>query len=127
MVIILIYNCCSGSIYEAVLGSNRYDGSEIGSVTVISTYSIVHSGYDSNTMDNDIAVIQVATISFTSECSHTVMTIYIILLILKQINCFLCISQIFICVIHPCCLRYASLFNTPCSVAISPVSNNCHS
>ena len=92
--LLLINNCCSGSSYQIVLGANRYDASESGSQMVASTYSIVHSAYNPNTIDNDIAVIRLPfTVGFTSEYCHTVMNMNIILLIIKQINCFLFTTQ----------------------------------
>ena len=97
----MIYNCCSGTNYQIVLGANRYDGSESGSQTVVSTTTIVHSQYDPNTVNNDISVVQLpSAISFTSEYCHTVINMYIILLIVKQINCFLLTAQTFIFVIY---------------------------
>jgi hypothetical protein len=82
--IILICNSCGGSSYQIVLGATRYDGSESGSQIVASTYSIVHSGYNVNFVDNDIAVVRLpVTIGFTGEYCYNVMNMNIILLILK--------------------------------------------
>nr|AGM32844.1 trypsin-like serine protease [Coptotermes formosanus] len=56
---------CAGSSYEIVLGANRYDGSESGSLVVTSTTTILHPDYDGN-LNNDIALIQLpSAISFT--------------------------------------------------------------
>jgi len=44
ILLIHVYNCYSGSTYQVVLGANRYDGTEVGSETVTTKTSIVHSG-----------------------------------------------------------------------------------
>jgi hypothetical protein len=82
-----IYTCCSGSSYQIVLGANRYDGSESGSLITQSTSSIVHSQYNPSTINNDIAVVRLPSpVSYTSEYCHFVTSTKIILLILQQIN-----------------------------------------
>jgi len=98
MVILLIYNCCSGNRYEVILGANRIYVSETGSLTVISSTSIVYPLWDSITINNDIAVVQLpSAVSYTCEYCHTVMNMYIILIIFRQIT-----AQAFICAIYQC-------------------------
>jgi hypothetical protein len=102
--ILLICNCCSGNSYHIVLGANRYDASEIGSLVLATTYSIVHSGYNTSTVDNDIALVRLPTpVTFSSEYCYTAMHMNIVSLFLKQINCFLFTAQTFICLTHLCC------------------------
>jgi hypothetical protein len=68
----IILNVCnhfSGSSYEVILGANRLDSNEAGSQTLVSRSSIVHSGYNSNTINNDIAVVELpSAVATTSEC-----------------------------------------------------------
>ena len=64
------------------LGANQINISESGSQLVVSATSIVHSQYDPNTANNDIAVIQLpSAITFDSEYCHILMNIKIIFLI----------------------------------------------
>ena len=101
IVLIHVYNYCSGSTYEVVLGANRYDGTEVGSETVTTRTSIVHSGCNSNKFENNKAVVQLSSaISFTSEYFLTVMNMSIILFTFKQINYYLFTAQTFICLTH---------------------------
>ena len=104
ILLIHVYNCCSGSTYQVVLCANRYDGTEVGSETVTTRTSIVHSGCNSSKFENSIAVLQLSyAISFTSENFHTVMNMSIILFNFKQRNCYLFTAQTFICLTHWYC------------------------
>jgi len=101
---LLIYNYFSGSSYRVVLGANRYDGTEIGSLTVLSSITIVHPRYNPITINNDIAVIQLpSAVPYTSEYCRMLMCINLILFIIKQTICFLFTAQTFICFTHLCC------------------------
>ena len=127
MVILLIYICCSGILYTVILGANRRDITENGALRVTAITTISHPQYNPNNLNNDIAVIQLPNpVVFTSEYCHILLNIKIILFVLKHVNC-LFTAQTFICLTHLCCQGFTSLLNTPCSVAISLVSNNCHS
>jgi hypothetical protein len=67
--ILNVYNYFSGNSYEVRLGANRLDSDEAGSQILTSRSSTVHSGYNSDTINNDIAVIQLPTaVTTTSEC-----------------------------------------------------------
>ncbi|XP_023726958.1 brachyurin-like, partial [Cryptotermes secundus] len=60
---------CAGNSYEVRLGATRLDIDEAGSQVLTSRTSIVHENYNSNTINNDIAVIQLPTaVTTTSEC-----------------------------------------------------------
>jgi hypothetical protein len=80
-----IYNGFSGSTYEVRLGANRIDTTESGSVVVTSRSSIVHSQYDSNTINNDIAVVRLpSAVSLTSKCYSIMINITVRFLSLKS-------------------------------------------
>jgi len=65
-----------------LLGANRLDILESGSQLVVSATSIVHSLYDPNTINNDIAVIYLpSAVTFDSEYCYILMKIKIIFLI----------------------------------------------
>jgi hypothetical protein len=68
-----IYNGFSGSTYEVRLGANRIDTTESGAVVVTSRSSIVHSQYNANTLNNDIAVIQLPSAVTLSSKYHSVL------------------------------------------------------
>jgi len=54
-----------------LLGANRIDMAESGLQIITSATTIVHSQYDANTINNDIAVIQLPlAITFNSEYCH---------------------------------------------------------
>jgi len=58
---------CIGTTYQVVLGANRYDGSESGSLIASSTFSIQHPQYDQN---NDIGVVRLdSPVNFTNYIS----------------------------------------------------------
>jgi len=51
---------CYGTSYQIVLGATRYDGSETGAVTVSSTTSTQHPGYDESILNNDLLIIRLS-------------------------------------------------------------------
>jgi hypothetical protein len=73
-----------------LLGANRIDIPDSGSQLILSATSIVHSQYDLNTINNDIAVIQLpSAITFNSEYCHLLMNIKIIFLVHEPLCCYL--------------------------------------
>jgi hypothetical protein len=86
-------NCFSGTVYEVMLGANRLDDvDENGAEAHLTTSSIVHSQYNADTINNDIAVVQLSSaISFSSEYCHILMNVNIVSLhsysLNQQVHC----------------------------------------
>ncbi|XP_049947933.1 brachyurin-like [Schistocerca serialis cubense] len=60
--VITAAHCVSGfSTWAVILGGIRRSGSESGRVTINTRSTTVHSGYNANTLNNDIAVIFLGT------------------------------------------------------------------
>ncbi|XP_069702007.1 brachyurin-like [Periplaneta americana] len=61
---------CAGSSYQVILGANNYYSPESGSVTVTTRSSIRHENYNSDTINNDIAVVKLQSpVSFSTYIS----------------------------------------------------------
>jgi len=76
-VILIIYIFYSGSSYVIILGANRRDGNEAGTLRITATRTIIHPQYNPRNLNNDIALIQLpsppAPINFTSEYCYILM------------------------------------------------------
>lgn len=69
-------NSFSGTSFELILGANSVNSPESGSSILTSRTSIRHADYNENTINNDIAVIQLpSAVSFSSECYSTLINI----------------------------------------------------
>ena len=72
-----------GSSYQIVLGANKWNLPGSGSLVLYATTSIVHELFDSNTFNNDIALIQLPiTVAFSWEYCHILTNFKIVLLVL---------------------------------------------
>ena len=110
-----------------LLGANQINIAESGQQLFVSASSIIHSQYDGNTANNDIAVIHLpSAVTFSSEYCHILMNIKIIFLIYEPHRCYLH------CLQHRnrlfgdlfCMERFCSIFNTHYSVAMSSLCSN---
>jgi len=110
-----------------LLGANRIDIAENESQLILSASSIIHSQFDVNTANNDIAVIRLPSeITFDSEYCHNLMNIKIIFLIYEPHRCYLrCLQHrnLFFCDLF-CVERFCSICNAHYSVAMSSLISN---
>ncbi|XP_069688317.1 transmembrane protease serine 9-like [Periplaneta americana] len=60
---------CIGSTYRITLGANNVNSPESGSVSVSSSSSIRHSGYNSDTLANDIGLVKIPSVSYSNYIS----------------------------------------------------------
>ncbi|KAJ4436546.1 hypothetical protein ANN_16577 [Periplaneta americana] len=60
---------CIGSTYEVILGANNVNNPESEAVIVSSSSSIIHEGYDSNTLANDIGLVRIPSVSYSTYIS----------------------------------------------------------
>ena len=122
-----IYNCFRGSSHLLLLGATRLDISQNDTLSLESVTSIIHSQYDGDTANNDIAVIQLpSAITFNCKYCHILMNIKIIFLIYEPHRCYLhCLQHRswFFCDLF-CMERFCSIFNTHYSVAMSSLCSN---
>ncbi|XP_069688742.1 brachyurin-like [Periplaneta americana] len=60
---------CIGSTYQVILGANNVNNPESGTVVISSSSSIIHSGYNSNTLANDIGLVRIPSVSYSTYIS----------------------------------------------------------